>query len=161
VINPAPPPRAAFYGDTETLGFSAYDCACNLIDTLAGFAHTGRAFKGDAHGRVWVAQMTRNEAQLAFTSDHGEGFIQLSVVENHWVRADVFLGGAHVLRAWVEEPYEEKEFWPDGAVGIVAPNGDPPGRISKRGRWLQLRAADFPGVPDRGGGFLSFEDAFD
>ncbi|HRO02317.1 MAG TPA: hypothetical protein PLS69_01760 [Terricaulis sp.] len=81
--------------------------------------------------------------------------------ESGWVKAEVFVSGAHVFRAWVDEPFEEKEFWPDGADGIVPPQGDPPGRISKRGLWLQLSCAAFPGAPDKGNGFWDVEQVRD
>lgn len=154
-----PPSRAPHYCDAETYGWSADLCACNLIDTLAAFAHMGVPFKGDANGRIWTAQNARTDAQLAFTSDAGEGVIELSVDDTGWVRADLYLGGAFVLRAWIEELFEEKEFWPDGSDGAIPPNGDPPGRISKRGRWLQIRCAAFPGVADKGNGFWDVEAA--
>ncbi len=152
-----PPSRPPHYVDAETYGWSADLCACNLIDKLAGFVHTGLSFKGGANGRIWTAQNARTDAQLAFTSDSGEGVIELSVDDSGWVRAELYLGGAFVLRAWIDDPYEEKEFWPDGADGLIAPNGDAPGRISKRGAWLQIRCADFPGVADRGNGFWDVE----
>ena len=56
------------------------------------------------------------------------------------------------LRAWLEDPYEEKEFWPDGADGV----GEGPGRISKRGSWLQVNMQRFDAT--LGAGYWSLSD---
>ncbi len=158
---PAPPTRAPHYFDNETYGWAITDCAGFLVNTLAGFVKPALDFRGDANGHIWCAYVDKTSARLAFTSDKGDGHIQLDVHESGWVKAEVFVSGVRVFRAWLDEPYEEKEFWPDGADGIVPPNGDPPGRISKRGRWLQLRTAHFPRVPDKGNGYWDVEDAAD
>lgn len=100
-------------------------------------------FKESASGQAWLAHHDDNNARISFTSDKGDGHVQLSTHESHWVKIDVFVSGTLIFRAWADEPYEEKHFWPDGADDIVPPNGDPPGRISKRGSWLQIRRADF------------------
>jgi len=161
VSAPAPPTRAPYYFDNEQHGWPITECAGFLVNTLAGFVKPALDFRGDASGHIWCAQLDKTSARLAFTSDKGNGHIQLEVHESGWVRAEVFISGARVFRAWLDEPYEEKDFWPDGADGIVPPGGDPPGRISKRGRWLQLRCADFPGAPDKGNGFWDVEDTLD
>ena len=158
-MEPKPPSRPPHYGDNEMYGWPVRDCARNLISTLSGWTRDPVEFKGDANGRIWHFQDdSAGRAQLLFESDHGPGAIELSIDETNWVRAEVFVGNALKLRVWIDDPYEEKEFWPDGADGVIPPNGDPPGRISKRGRWLQLRAADFSGVTDKGNGFWSVED---
>lgn len=154
----APPTRAPHYFDNEQRGWPIADCARMLMDDLARFVKPARDFRGDARGHIWCAALDQTGARLAFTSDKGDGHLQLSVHESGWVKAEVFVSGARVFRAWVDEPFEEKEFWPDGADGITPPQGDPPGRISKRGRWLQLSCAHFPGVPDKGNGYWDVED---
>lgn len=159
---PVPPLREPYYFDNETYGWSMRDCARGLISTLSWWAHKPLAFKGDANGRVWHFQgQFEDTAQLLFESDKGNGRIELTIDPTNWVKAEIFVGDDLKLRVWINEPYEEKEFWPDGADGIVPPDGDAPGRISKRGSWLQLRTAHFPGVPDIGEGFWSLEDTFD
>jgi len=156
-----PPARAPYYVDNETYGWEMRQCAINLIGTLAGWLSKPLEFRGDANGRIWHFEGEFNDrAQLLFTSDRGDGMIELSIDASNWVKAELFVGGELKLRAWIEEPYEEKDFWPDGADGIVPEKGDPPGRISKRGRWLQLRRADFPGAPETGGAYWSVEDTF-
>lgn len=156
---PAPPTRAPHYFNNDQHGWPIADCAGFLVSTLAHFVKPALEFRGDANGHVWCAQLDKTSARLTFTSDQGAGHVQLDVHESGWVKAEVFVFGAPVFRAWLDEPYEEKELWPDGADAIVAPDGDPPGRISKRGRWLQLRCADFPGAPDKGNGYWDVEDA--
>lgn len=138
-----PPTREPHYFDNEQYGWSLDQCARNLLATLCVFVHRPTDFTGSATGHAWVAHRDENNARIAFTSDKGDGHVQLTVHESHWVKIEVFVSGALVFRAWADEPYEEKEFWPDGADGIVPQNGDPPGRISKRGSWAQVRRSAF------------------
>jgi hypothetical protein len=156
-----PPLRRPHYFDNEAHGWAIAECAAALVDRLAGFVKPALEFKGDAHGRIWCVELEQARARLAFTSDKGDGHVQLDVHQSGWVRAQMFVADACVFRAWIEEPYEEKELWPDGADGIVAAIDEPPGRISKRGRWLQVKTADFPGAPDKGNGYWTVEDASD
>ena len=158
---PIPPAREPHYIWNENQNWPLAECASGLIDTLCGFVSPARDFKGDAIGHAWVAYKSKTEARIAFTSGAKGGHVQLSVDASAWVRAEVYVSGALVLRAWVEEPWEEKEFWPDGADGVTPPDGDPPGRISKRGRWLQARRADFPHLLETGNPFFSLEDTLD
>lgn len=157
-----PPTREPHYGDNETHGWTQRQCAINLIGTLSWWCKQPLEFKGDANGRIWHFEGEfADHAQLRFTSNLGDGAIAFSVHETNWVLAELSIGGELKFRCWLEDPYEEKEFYPDGSDGKPNAEGDPPGRISKRGRWLQIRCADFPGVPDGGGGFWSLEDTFD
>lgn len=158
---PAPPSRPPYYSDNETYGWPIAQCAGFLVDTLASFVKPARDFRGDAAGHIWCAYLDKTSARLAFSSNLGHGHVQLSVHESGWVRAEVFVSGQLKQRVWIDEPYEEKDFWPDGADGIAPPNNDPPGRISKRGRWLQLKCAAFPGAPDKGNGYWDVEDTED
>lgn len=159
---PTPPSREPHYVDNEAHGWPLRQCAINLIGTLSWWVKQPLEFKGSANGRLWHFEGDfTDRAQLLFTSDKGDGAIELSVHETNWVLAELSVGGELKFRAWLEETYEEKEFWPDGADGVTPPDGDAPGRISKRGRWLQVRCADFPGAPDDGSGFWSVEDTFD
>jgi hypothetical protein len=153
-----PPLRDPHYFDNESHGWPLDQCARGLLWTLRGFVHSPKDFVGNASGHAWIAHHDENNARIAFTSDKGDGHVQLSVHESHWVKIEVFISGALILRAWADEPYEEKDLWPDGADGVVAPKGDAPGRISKRGAWLQFRCAQFPGVHDDGSGFWNLED---
>ena len=68
--------------------------------------------------------------------------------------AEVWVAGRLAARAWIEDPYEEKEGWPDGADGV----GEAPLRLSKRGSWLSIEAARFPGVPAGENGYFQLED---
>ena len=76
-----------------------------------------------------------------------EGRIELSISPSLWVRADVHIKGAWFARGWIEQCYEEYEIWPDGADGVIGPKveDDPPGRISKRGTWIQFDTSQWPG----------------
>lgn len=144
---PKPPPRAPIYGDAEAHDWTPRQCALNLLTTLADWCASPREFKGDATGRIWHFMGDYDDrAQLLYTSNQGNGRIELFITADHWVCAEFFVVDDFKLRVWIEDPYEEKEFWPDGADGVTPPGGDPPGRISKRGAWLQIRCADFPNL---------------
>lgn len=159
---PTPPTREPHYRDNETYRWAARDCALGLIETLSGWCRSPLEFKGAVNGRVWHFQGDfADRAQLLFTSDKGNGRIELEVDPSNWVKAEVFVVDDLVFRCWIEDPYEEKEFYPDGSDGKPSSEGDAPGRISKRGRWLQIQCADFPGVPDRGNGYWDLEDTYD
>jgi hypothetical protein len=162
VTAPTPPSREPHYGDNETYGWAVRDCAIGLISTFSGWCKKPLEFKGAASGRVWHFEGDfTDRAQLLFASDKGDGRVELSVDPTNWVKAEVFVGDALTFRCWLEEAYEEKEFYPDGSDGKPNAEGDAPGRISKRGRWLQIRCADFPGAPDQGNGYWDLEDTFD
>lgn len=160
--DPVPPSREPHYGDSETYGWAPRDCAIGLISTLSSWCKQPLEFKGAANGRVWHFEGDFSDrAQLLFTSDKGDGRIELSVHETNWVKAEVFVGDDLKFRAWFDEAYEEKEFYPDGSDGQPNAEGDAPGRISKRGAWLQIRCADFPGAPNQGNGYWDLEDTYD
>lgn len=141
-----PPIREPHYFDNQQHGNALDQCARGLLWTLWGFVYSPKDFTGSAKGHAWLAHHDEVSARIAFTSDKGDGHVQLSVHESHWVKVEVFVSGARAFRAWAEEVWEEKDLWPDGADGIVPPNGDAPGRISKRGYWLQVRRDAF-GLP--------------
>lgn len=159
---PAPPSRDPHYGDTEIYGWTPRDCALGLISTLSSWCKRPFEFKGAANGRIWHFEGDfTDRAQLLFESDIGSGRLELTVHATYWVMAEIFVGDDLKLRCWLEDPFEEKEFYPDGSEGLANAEGDAPGRISKGGRWLQIRCADFPGVHDDGTGYWDLEDTYD
>lgn len=156
--DPAPPPRLARLFATEG-GTAFEDARFWPFWALTGWLKGGIDFRVAANGRAWLVSETRaGAAEIAFTSDRGDGAIHLQVTETGWTRAEVVMDGRTVLRCWIEQCYEEMEVWPDGSSGEEGPDGDAPGRISKRGTWLLLKAADFPGVPDNDSGWFALED---
>jgi hypothetical protein len=69
------------------------------------------------------------------------------VLEPHvsgWLSIAAMCGGQEVFRAWLDRPYEEYEFWPEGAAIPGGRTIDPPGRIGKRRNWINLSAAAWP-----------------
>ena len=58
------------------------------------------------------------------------------------------------LLFFLEQPYEEYEFFPAGHSGEASPMAAP-GRIGKRLTWAQIRAADWPSIARSG--YLSLE----
>jgi hypothetical protein len=115
---------------------------------LCGFARLSPIWK-DRAGQDVAVSVTRETQQDALITLGGalEGRIELSVAPSLWVRADVYLAGAWFGRGWIERCYEECEIWPDASEGIVGPlvSDDPPGRISKRGYWVQFDTTQWPG----------------
>ncbi|MFN7055179.1 hypothetical protein [Hyphomonas sp.] len=113
----------------------------------------------DREGRslhVAVESETQQDAIITL-SGVINGRIELSIAPSLWLRVDVYLGGAWFGRGWIERGYEECEIWPDGSDGIIGPRveDDPPGRISKRGSWIQFDTSQWPGHerPERWVGF--------
>lgn len=152
--DPCPPARDAFLRAEEE-GQAREDARFWPFWRLIGWVRQGIAFRGSASGRVWLAsEEHRNRAELTFASTLGDGTVILEPSAGGWLRAEVRCGGRTVFRAWLDDPYEELELWPDGASG----EGDPPGRISKRGAWVQLRAEAFAGVPGDEHGWFELED---
>lgn len=119
-----------------------------LLGLLCDFARLSTIWK-DRAGRDIAVSVERETPREALITLGGalEGRIELSIAPSLWVRADVYLSGAWFERGWIERCYEECEIWPDGADGIVGPlvSDDPPGRISKRGYWVQFDTSQWPG----------------
>jgi hypothetical protein len=155
-MDAVPPRRPPYHVSEETFGWPLDRCARGLVWMLSlGLIHGETHFTGSAKGRAWVAHNDDATARIAFATGKGDGHIELSVHDSAWVKIEVFVAGLCVFRAWCDEPWEEKEFWPDGSDGVTPPDGDAPGRISKRGSWLKIKCAYFPGVPDDGSGYWS------
>ena len=151
---PTPPPRAPHYYGNECYGWTLRDCAIGLIDRLGFFVREPIEFRGDVSGRIWHFQGDYDDrAQFLFNSDRGDGRIELTIEDSCWVRAELFIGEELKLRAWLEDPYEEKAFWPDGGDGV----DEAPGRISKNGLWLNIERARFPGAWDKDKPFIAIE----
>lgn len=69
------------------------------------------------------------------------------VLEPHvsgWLSIAAVCGGQEVFRAWLDRPYEEFEFWPEGAAIPAGRAIDPPGRIGKRRNWINISTAAWP-----------------
>jgi hypothetical protein len=146
-MQPRSPIRAPHYfwdGD----GPATLASAQFLLGLLCDFARLSPVWK-DRAGRdvlVTVEHEARGDARIALGGAF-DGHIELVVTPSLWVRADVFLSGAWFARGWIERCFEECEIWPDGADGVVGPRveDDPPGRISKRGSWVQFDTSQWPG----------------
>lgn len=157
-MQPRPPLRAPHFFDDND-GPATLASARWLLSTLCRFASFSRLWR-DRAGRDVAVTLARETEDAALISFSGalDGRIELSIAPSLWVRADVYLGEAWFARGWIERCYEECEIWPDGAAGITGPNveDDPPGRISKRGSWIQFDTAQWPSYesPMR---FIGFE----
>lgn len=140
-MSEGPPPRPAHLFQTHN-GLSRDAAQVGLLFRLSLSAPC--QFEGDAVGFTdAAAEDADGRIRCAFTSGKAAGELVLSMEADGWLKAEVFIGGRQVFRAWIEDPYEEKEGWPDGADGV----GEGPLRISKRGSWLSIDCSRFPGVP--------------
>jgi len=146
-MEPIPPIRAPhFFWDED--GPPTQSSAEFLLSLLCGFAGLSPAWN-DRAGRDIAVSVTRETKQDALITLRGalEGRIELSVAPSLWVRAEVYLDGKWFGRGWIERCYEECEIWPDASDGVIGPlvADDPPGRISKRGYWVQFDTTQWPG----------------
>ena len=146
-MEPCPPIRAPrFFWDED--GPPKLSSAQFLLSLLCDFAGLSPVWK-DRAGRDIAVSVERETKQDAMITLSGalEGRIELSVAPSLWVRADVYLAGAWFGRGWIERCYEECEIWPDASDGVIGPlvADDPPGRISKRGYWVQFDTSQWPG----------------
>ena len=157
-MEPCPPIRAPHYFWDEdgpaTLGSAQF-----LLGLLCDFAGLSPIWK-DRAGRDIAVSVVRETKQDALITLSGalDGRIELSVAPSLWVRAEVYLGAGWFGRGWIERCYEECEIWPDASDGVVGPlvSDDPPGRISKRGYWLQFDTSQWPGY-ESAAGTIGFE----
>lgn len=150
---PRPPTRPAHLFDAEQ-GDSIEAAQSSLLYHFATLAAPHLSFHGAAEGEVRTLHNDATGLRLAFRCNLVEGVVDLTPAERGWVRADIAIDETHFLRVWLDQPYEEAEFWPDGATG----EGDAPGRISKRGSWLTLDCASFPCLPLMPTGFWTIEE---
>ncbi len=154
---PNPPPRRPFYV-WEDEGLPRDASARQLVQLLCGYLSIAERWRTPAGvARVTLLDESDASALIAISGAY-EARVELSITGDHWVCAEIFIGDNLVQRAWIERAYEECEAWPDGADGIIgeAVSDDPPGRISKRGAWMQIDTLQWPGLeaPER---WLSFE----
>jgi hypothetical protein len=149
----SPPPRPAhLFNEDDGVGREA--AQIGLLMRLKGFS--GIKFLGDAVGEVSEAvESAPNLFRASVESNMGAALVELSLAPEGWVKAELIVAGRAVFRAWIEDPYEEKSGWPDGADGV----GEAPLRISKRGSWLSIETGRFPGVPGDQHGLFQLEEA--
>jgi hypothetical protein len=146
-MEPRPPLRAPQYlSDTD--GAPTLSSARRLLIVLCAFARHSPIWCDGAGRRIAVRleRETEHDALIALSGAFA-GRIALSIAPSLWIRADVYRDDAWFARGWIERCYEECEIWPDASEGAVGPlvSDDPPGRISKRGYWLQFDTAQWPG----------------
>ncbi len=144
---PRPPTRAPHYvwdnDEPPTLG-----SAQALLFQLCSYARLSSQWL-DRDGRTLGVDVLHESSQNALIRFTGviEGRIELAIADSFWVRADLYRGEHWGGRGWIDCPFEECHIWPDGADGVVGPRveDDPPGRISKRGAWIQFDTTQWPG----------------
>lgn len=146
-MDPRPPLRAPHFFDDND-GPATLGSAQGLLSLLCQFAEFSAVWL-DRTGQEIAVKLERETDHDALITLSGviNGRIELSIAQSLWVRAEFYRDGRWFGRGWIERCYEECEIWPDGADGIVGPRveDDPPGRISKRGYWIQFDTAQWPG----------------
>ena len=139
------PPRPPFYFAAEQKDATVAEAARRLLTFLVSQMEFFPDWRGedDLQLRLQILAHAETDARigLMWTQDEmaGHGVVALSVGADNWLVADLRLGPARVRRFWIEQAHEEIEFWPDGAISAASPLPEAPGRISKRGAWLQYR----------------------
>lgn len=139
MADPTPPPRQPYY-IWEEEGLPRPDAARAMIEWLVSQLSYLDCWKTPA-GPVQITVLDEApDSALIGVNGAFEARIELSISADHWVCAEVFAGDALTQRAWIERAYEECELWPDGADGVIGAgvSDDPPGRIGKRGDWMQI-----------------------
>ena len=156
-MTPRPPLRPPlFFWDQDAP--ATLSSAQGLLSLLCSFARFSPLWR-DREGREFSVTVSRETDQQAHITLSGAltGHIDLSIDPSLWVRADFYHNDAWFGRGWIERCYEECEIWPDASDGIIGPRvaDDPPGRISKRGYWVQFDTSQWPGYtsPTRTIGF--------
>jgi hypothetical protein len=138
-----PPPRLPEYFSAAQDETTRTQAALWLLDFLARQLTYFPEWRGDDELRVRFDELSRSEIHARFgfmwlrDDEAGSGVVSLGIGADDWVIADVRLGAAPVRRFWIEQIYEEIEFWPDGGISTASPLPDAPGQISKRGVWVQ------------------------
>jgi hypothetical protein len=151
--DPKPPPREAHCYWTHE-GVEREAAVLWPLWRMMSWVKNGLDFAGDFTGRAELVDDRREAAAISFRAGGVEGEIELALTANGWIRIEAYVDGERVFRCWAEQPYEEIECWPDGADGV----GEGPGRISKRGAWLQFSASAFVGLPANQHGQFDLRD---
>ena len=105
-----------------------------LLETGCGGAITLRVCSHRQGERLEIAAELAGEPVQIVLEPHVSG----------WLSIAAMCIGQEVFRAWLDRPYEEFEFWPEGAAIPSGRTIDPPGRIGKRRNWINLSAAAWP-----------------
>jgi hypothetical protein len=131
--------------------------SCLFAELVRSLTHSNR-WQTSA-GQLRLTKIRHDDHRAVFLAEgQWSGRLTLFVEHNNWVCAELCKSDTLVQRAWIEQPYEEFELWPDGADGVVgnAVDDDPPGRIGKRINWLQIDVRRWPGL-QTDGNWLLFE----
>lgn len=127
------PPRVAAAAALDDFADALSNAPRWLLETGCGGAITLRVCSHrQGEGLEILAELAGEHAQIVL-EPHVSGWLSIAAV----------CGGQEVFRAWLDRPYEEFEFWPEG-VAIPGRTIDAPGRIGKRRNWINLSAAAWP-----------------
>ncbi len=145
------PRSAPFYFDLlggREAGLDPNESARFLVDNLVSTVETFPDWVLD-EPRVPVtltvaAHQRGTRAVIAFLADGAEGSLEIVPDVSGWVLLVAVANGREVFRGYMNQPYEEYEIWPDGAV--PPPGEEAPGRMSKHQWWISLSSAVWPGL---------------
>jgi hypothetical protein len=146
-MEPRPPIRAPHLVWDDD-GPATLASAQALLSLLCSFARFSPIWRDRAERDIAVNLARESDrGALIVLSGAIDGRIELCIAPSFWVLADFYRGDAWFGRGWIERCYEECEIWPDASDGIIGSRveDDPPGRISKRGYWIQFDTPQWPG----------------
>jgi hypothetical protein len=146
-MEPRPPIRPPHFVDDSDEPASLTSAQW-LLSSLCSFARLAPIWHDLAGQEIGVQVLREADKEAVFTLTGAiKGRVELSIASSLWVRADFYRDGSWFGRGWIERSFEECEIWPDGADGRVGSKveDDPPGRISKRGYWIQFDTSQWPG----------------
>jgi hypothetical protein len=123
-------------------GLPPAEGAAAVIDDLVSGINLERGWRISSHHdlelRLSAEQTGRGQAVIRIGAGALRATLMLTIDDSGWVVAEA--GGQ---RAYLCQPYEDYEIWPDNAA-TADPSEEAPGRIGKRRRWINLQAASFP-----------------
>lgn len=128
------PPRIAATAALDDFADALGNAPRWLLETGSGGAITLRVSSHRQRERLeFLVELAGECAQLVL-EPHASG----------WLSIAAMCSDQEVFRAWLDRPYEEFEFWPEGAAVPPHRNAEAPGRIGKRRNWINLSAAAWP-----------------
>lgn len=128
------PPRIAAAAALDDFADALSNAPRWLLETGCGGAITLRVCAHRQGERLEILVELAGEPVQIVLEPHVSGWLSIAAV----------CSGQEVFRAWLDRPYEEFEFWPEGVAIPAGRTVAPPGRIGKRRNWINLSAAAWP-----------------
>ena len=145
-IPPVSKPRYYNSSDPGGSGLDPARAAPQLLDRLAEAVRVAPNWEVDGRGigaRVAVDTHEPGKSlRIAYEAGDVRGTITVSLDPTGWLHALAEQGGAEVLSAFADRPFEEVALWPDGALT----EGASPGLIGRTCNWVSLDPKAWPAL---------------